>query len=154
MVRLGPFVRLPRNIYGEYISQENAMRLQKRAKLSLKNRILMVLKDNIKWPSPAERQRLHRTFAGFPYYIGAVDSTVHRRNRPGHRQSAFSRKDVDYHFTSSQATVAADSSFLDFETGFEGHQQDQGNWRRSSLKITSISQIISSSSFLRLIIPL
>lgn len=95
--------------------------------------ICAAFSEEIKWPSPEERRSLWDSFSGFRYSVGAIDGTVHRRNRPGHKQSLYYRRDVGYHFVSSQMVVSSYGQILDFETGFPGHQQDQGNWHSSSL---------------------
>lgn len=95
--------------------------------------ICATFSEEIKWPTPVERRRLWNTFPGFRYCIAAIDGTVHRRNRPGHKQSSYYRKDVGYHFVTSQMVVNSQGHILDFETGFPGHQQDQGNWHYSIL---------------------
>lgn len=77
---------------------------------------------------------MKHTIDGFPGAIGHIDGVVHRRNRPGHRQSAYYRGDKRYHFMSSQVIVDHSGVIRDIQTGFPGHQQDQTNWNACYIK--------------------
>lgn len=109
--------------------------------------ILVVLRDEIQWPSLRERRWLRLTIDSFPGAIGHVDGVVHRRNRPGHRQSAYYRGDKRYHFVSSQVIVDHSGVIRGFQTGFPGHQQDQTNWNASEIG-RHVDQYLAPHEFL------
>ena len=88
---------------------------------------MVVLSPEISWPNEHERATvLCGSIPEFPNAIGHIDGAAHRRNRPGHRQSAYYRGDKKCHFITSQVTVDHSGLIRNIETGFAGHNQDQG----------------------------
>lgn len=110
--------------------------------------IITALKYEIFWPNAIEKGRLKGIIPGFPNTIGCVDGVTHRRNRPGHRQSAFYRGDKGYHFVSSQVTVDFSSVIIDLETGFPGASQDMGNWNNSNLGLNDVNYFSGQENLL------
>lgn len=95
--------------------------------------IIVCLRDEIRWPDAVERSTLAYMLPGFHGVIGHVDGVVHRRQRPGHRQSAYYRGDKRCHFISTQMVVDHSGVIRHVHTNFPGHQQDQTNWLQCDL---------------------
>jgi hypothetical protein len=83
--------------------------------------------NEIQWPSEAEQQDLCVS-AHFPTAWGAVDATIHPRNRPKIGQRQYYRGDKRCHFISTQIICDLLGRIRHVETGFLGHNNDVSNW--------------------------